>query len=677
MTFLQPGVLLALPLVALPLLIHLVHQRRFQTVDWAAMRFLLEARALARGHSRLRHWLVMALRMAAVAAVILAVGRPLSRGWLALAGGGRPDTALVILDRSPSMLLREAGAADTALDTGRRQLAATLETLGAARNVLVATPGAAPLELATSAALVDLPTAGPLAAAADLPLLLQAALDHLRAGEAGTTDVWICSDQRSNDWAPTSGAWRGLGEAFARLPQQPRFHLLSFAAAAAGNLAVRVTVARVEPRGDSRELFLTVAVTRQEDGPTVVVPLRIEIGGVASTVEIELAGREAVLQDHLIRLAAATLDRGWGRVSIPADTAAADNDFFFTFAAPPRRLAIVVAEDEPAARLLELVAGIPPDPALEAAVEVVPQGGLAAAPWDAAAVLVWQADLPAGRDAEMVAAFVDRGGQVVFFPPAAPTGASFAGFSWGQWTAHPEPVQPATWRSEDDLLANTRSGAALPVGDVGIQRSCGVAGEHVPLAALPDGTSLVGRVGGPGGIVFVATSPAARDSTLAQEGVVLYALLQRAVDRGSSALAGARQVAAGPAAARLLSAAGPGGPWTPLAGPAGALSTEAGLQAGVFAGVDGRLVAVNRPAAEDKGRPVADAAIDELFRGLSFTRTDGRAGRPTSLVQEIWRALLFAMLLALVAEGLLCLPRPEKARGGATAARGFRPREAA
>jgi hypothetical protein len=38
----------------------------------------------------------MVLRMLAVAAVVFAVGRPLSRGWLALAAGGRPDTALVI-----------------------------------------------------------------------------------------------------------------------------------------------------------------------------------------------------------------------------------------------------------------------------------------------------------------------------------------------------------------------------------------------------------------------------------------------------------------------------------------------------------------------------------------------------------------------------------------------------
>lgn len=69
--------------MALPLIIHLINQRRFQTVRWAAMQFLLAAKALSRGYSRLRHWLIMALRMLAVAAVILAVGRPLSRGWLA------------------------------------------------------------------------------------------------------------------------------------------------------------------------------------------------------------------------------------------------------------------------------------------------------------------------------------------------------------------------------------------------------------------------------------------------------------------------------------------------------------------------------------------------------------------------------------------------------------------
>ena len=81
MTFLQPWILLALPMIALPVIIHLVNQRRFQSVDWAAMRFLLAAKALARGYSRLRQWLILLVRALAVAAAVLAISRPRSRGW--------------------------------------------------------------------------------------------------------------------------------------------------------------------------------------------------------------------------------------------------------------------------------------------------------------------------------------------------------------------------------------------------------------------------------------------------------------------------------------------------------------------------------------------------------------------------------------------------------------------
>ena len=59
MTFLEPAMLAALPLVALPLVIHLVNQRRLRPLPWAAMMFLLSARAVSPGYSRLRHWLVI------------------------------------------------------------------------------------------------------------------------------------------------------------------------------------------------------------------------------------------------------------------------------------------------------------------------------------------------------------------------------------------------------------------------------------------------------------------------------------------------------------------------------------------------------------------------------------------------------------------------------------------
>jgi hypothetical protein len=682
MTFLQPWVLVALPLVALPLIIHLINQRRFQTVQWAAMMFLLSAQALSRGYSRLRHWLIMALRMAAVAAVILAVGRPLSRGWLALAGGGRPDTAIVILDRSPSMQARDPAAVDTKLDTGRRMLAETLTTLGAARCVVVSEPDRPPAELERPAALADLPTAGPTAAPADIPRLLQAAYDYVRDNAAGATEIWICSDQRANDWAVDGagdgGAWASLRDAFARLAQPVRFQLVSFAEPAPGNVAIRVASARLEQRGTERTVVLALAARRETDRDRRTLPVTIEIGGGTTTVDLALDGAEGVLVEQVIPLAGDTTS-GWGRVSIPADANLADNEWYFVFAAPPTRRAVVVA-DSAVGRTLALVAGIPPDKLQEADVETIDPsraagGGLALAALEQAAVVLWQAALPTGDAAAILEAFVARGGQVVFFPPREPDAAMFGGVGWTTWTDHVEPVKPATWRTDQDVLANTLSGAALPVGELEVRRSCGLQGDAVPLASLPDGVPLVARAlrlgdggGDAGGVLFCATTPAATDSTLAGEGIVLYGLVQRSIDRGLAALGGARQADAGAGLPSVpADVPGSGPQWTRVAGAADAAGVP-GLQAGVFS-AGARLVAVNRPEAEDTARPLPDGRIDELFRGLSFARVAGRAGSTDSLVQEIWRAFLIAMVLALIGEGLLSLP----ARRSRPQAAGLRP----
>ena len=102
MSFLQPWLLVALPLVALPVIIHLINQRRFQSIDWGAMMFLLEANRMSRGYARIRQWLILAFRVLAIAALVFLISRPLASGWLGLAGGGRPDTTLVLSTARPA-----------------------------------------------------------------------------------------------------------------------------------------------------------------------------------------------------------------------------------------------------------------------------------------------------------------------------------------------------------------------------------------------------------------------------------------------------------------------------------------------------------------------------------------------------------------------------------------------
>jgi hypothetical protein len=76
MNLLQPWMIYALPLVALPVVIHLIHRRRQRVIEWGAMRFLLARSRLSRGLQKLRHFLILACRVLAVLALIFALGRP-------------------------------------------------------------------------------------------------------------------------------------------------------------------------------------------------------------------------------------------------------------------------------------------------------------------------------------------------------------------------------------------------------------------------------------------------------------------------------------------------------------------------------------------------------------------------------------------------------------------------
>jgi hypothetical protein len=690
MTFLQPWLLLTLPLIALPVIIHLINQQRFQSVEWAAMMFLLSAKALSRGYSRLRQWLIMLLRMLAVAAAILAVSRPLSQGWLAAAGGDRSATSIVLLDRSPSMSQTSGAGGESKLMSARRQVAAALETLGTSRVLLLDSVSGKPQELSSPRALEHVAEAEPSAAAADLPLLLQAACDQIGATTSAAGTIWICSDQRANDWKVADSAWPVIRETLAKMPQSVRLTLLAYTEPAADNLAVRVTKAVLEPRGKAWELLLDIAIRRQADtepGTNAVpvpgasrVPVQIELGPARSTVEIELTGRETVLARHAIPIdAAAAQANGWGRVSIPNDSNPADNDFYFAFGIPPIRRTLVVTEDSQAGvqtkRTLELIAGIPPDKLLRAATEAVAAEAVADMSLDDVAVILWQAALPEAGAADAVNRFIARGGQVIFLPPDSPTATAFNGMAWQSWSQHSPPLRPSSWRADEGLLAATLTGAALPIGELELRRTCGITGEGTPLAVLPDGRPLLVRGGSDrGGVYFLATTPALRDSDLAANGVVLYAVVQRAIDIGLAAVGNARQADAGenvlsdtaarqngnssgtpqPAAANHPLGASRDS-WRQIAGPAAA-STEAGFHAGVYES-RGRLMAVNRPAAEDAAEVVADAEVESLFQGLAFNRFQQKAGGLGSIVEEVWRLFLIAVVMALVAEGLLCLPR--------------------
>ncbi len=106
MSFLSLTFLLALPLAAVPVLLHLFDRRRRVVIDWGAMQFLVQAVRRRTSARRLQEWLLLLLRTLAILCLVLALARPLVYSlW---SGPGERREHILVIDNSLSMM-RAAG----------------------------------------------------------------------------------------------------------------------------------------------------------------------------------------------------------------------------------------------------------------------------------------------------------------------------------------------------------------------------------------------------------------------------------------------------------------------------------------------------------------------------------------------------------------------------------------
>src|SRR5438445_6685154 len=100
-TFIHPfAIALVAGLLSLPVLIHLINMMRHRRVKWAAMEFLLASQKRHRTWIILKQFLLLLLRMTAIAALVLMLAQPLLRQqWGALFGGSKTHH-IVLLDDS-------------------------------------------------------------------------------------------------------------------------------------------------------------------------------------------------------------------------------------------------------------------------------------------------------------------------------------------------------------------------------------------------------------------------------------------------------------------------------------------------------------------------------------------------------------------------------------------------
>jgi hypothetical protein len=104
MSFLTPLFLLGLAGLAIPVLLHLIQRERKQVVAFPSLMFLRRIPYQSVQRRRVRHWLLLLMRLGVLVLIVLAFGRPFFRGSdpAVMAAGGAREIVLLV-DRSYSM----------------------------------------------------------------------------------------------------------------------------------------------------------------------------------------------------------------------------------------------------------------------------------------------------------------------------------------------------------------------------------------------------------------------------------------------------------------------------------------------------------------------------------------------------------------------------------------------
>jgi hypothetical protein len=245
----NPAMLAWLTAAAVPLLIHLWSRRNYREVSWAAMEYLLAATKRRTRRFLFEQWLLLAVRTALVALIVLAVAEPYwQRPGLALAVKGNTHRMLV-LDGSYSMAYQPTDKTrfDRAKELARQIVgqspqgdAFTLVVMSSPQRVVVAAPALDPAEIIREIDALRLPQT-----TADLPATVAAirqVVDGAQRENPRLThhEIYFLTDMQRITWAPKLSATAAAEflEQSQTLADTAMLYLIDLGQPSAENLAV-------------------------------------------------------------------------------------------------------------------------------------------------------------------------------------------------------------------------------------------------------------------------------------------------------------------------------------------------------------------------------------------------------------------------------------------------------
>jgi len=169
-----------LPLALVPIILHLLALFRIRTVELSTYRFLMDSYVQQRWRLRLLEYLLMFLRAAFVALIVLSFSRPVVQKFEFLVAGGTGRDVTIIVDAGATMTLRTGGK--TSLERAQDAAKVIVDLLGPEDHVTVIRAGRRPQTMATGFALrtetinTNIAAIKPDPSRADLSLALSEAL---------------------------------------------------------------------------------------------------------------------------------------------------------------------------------------------------------------------------------------------------------------------------------------------------------------------------------------------------------------------------------------------------------------------------------------------------------------------------------------------------------------------
>src|SRR5262245_4055700 len=126
LTFLTPVLLAGCALIAIPIIIHLILKKKPKHLLFPAFRFLQQKHRTTVQKLRLRHLLLLAMRILLFLLLCWALARPELSGGSTELGDDSPIGVVAIFDTSPSMEYEHEGK--SRLEAAKEQAATFLES---------------------------------------------------------------------------------------------------------------------------------------------------------------------------------------------------------------------------------------------------------------------------------------------------------------------------------------------------------------------------------------------------------------------------------------------------------------------------------------------------------------------------------------------------------------------